>query len=47
MNALSELYATLKEEDLWAGLWGNKAKYQETNTAIAYEQQGHFEQAQG
>ena len=32
---------------MWAGLWQRKAKYQETNIAIAYEQQGYFEQAQG
>ncbi len=47
MDALSEMYSLLKEEDLWAGLWLKKAKYQETNAAIAYEQQGFFEQAQG
>ena len=47
MDALSEMYSLLKEEDMWAGLWQKKAKYQETNIAIAYEQQGYFEQAQG
>ncbi len=47
MDALSEMYSLLKEEDMWAGLWHKKAKYQETNIAIAYEQQGFFEQAQG
>ena len=47
MDALSEMYSLLKEEDLWSGLWQKKAKYQETNIAIAYEQQGYFEQAQG
>ena len=40
MDALSEMYSLLKEEDMWAGLWQKKAKYQETNIAIAYEQQG-------
>ena len=40
MDALSEMYTLLKEEDMWAGLWQKKAKYQETNIAIAYEQQG-------
>ena len=47
MDALSEMYSLLKEEDLWSGLWQKKAKYPETNIAIAYEQQGYFEQAQG
>ncbi|QQP58074.1 Transformation/transcription domainassociated proteinlike [Caligus rogercresseyi] len=46
-DALSEMYSLLKEEDMWAGLWQKKAKYNETNIAIAYEQQGYFEQAQG
>ena len=43
-DALSEMYSLLKEEDMWAGLWQTKAEYQETNIAIAYEQQGYFEQ---
>ena len=47
MDSLSEMYSLLKEEDMWSGLWQRKAKYQETNIAIAYEQQGYFEQAQG
>ncbi len=47
MDGLSELYFLLLEEDMWAGLWTRKAKYAETNIAIAYEQQGYFEQAQG
>lgn len=47
LDALSDIYSLLKEEDLWAGLWQKRAKYPETNIAIAYEQQGYFEQAQG
>ena len=47
MDGLSELYYLLQEEDMWAGLWIKKSKYSETNIAIAYEQQGFFEQAQG
>lgn len=47
LDSLSEMYSLLKEEDMWAGLWQKKAKYQETNIAISYEQQGYFEQAQG
>lgn len=47
IDALSDIYETLQEEDLWAGLWQKRAKYHETLIAIAYEQHGFFEQAQG
>jgi transformation/transcription domain-associated protein len=47
MDSLAELYASLKEEDLWAGLWQRKAKYAETNIGIAFQQQGFYEKAQG
>lgn len=46
MDALGELYALLREEDLWAGLWQKHAHYKETNIAITYEQHGFYEQAQ-
>lgn len=46
MDSLGELYWLLCEEDMWAGLWQKHAHYRETNIAIAYEQQGFFEQAQ-
>ncbi|KAJ8314001.1 hypothetical protein KUTeg_008562 [Tegillarca granosa] len=46
LDSLCELYSLLKEEDMWAGLWQKRSKYPETNTAIAYEQHGFFEQAQ-
>lgn len=46
MDALCDLYSLLKEEDMWAGLWQKRAKYTETNIAIAYEQHGFFENAQ-
>lgn len=46
-DSLSEMYAKLCEQDMWAGLWQKHARYRETNIAIAYEQQGFFEQAQG
>ncbi|KOB75140.1 Transformation/transcription domain-associated protein [Operophtera brumata] len=36
----------LQEEDMWSGLWQKHARYRETNLAIAYEQQGFYEQAQ-
>ena len=31
---------------MWAGLWQKRAKFTDTNTAIAYQQHGFFEQAQ-
>lgn len=40
------MYELLQEEDMWSGLWQKHARYRETNVAIAYEQQGFFEQAQ-
>lgn len=46
MDALSDLYASLKEEDLWAGLWQRRAKYTETNIGIAFANQGYYEKAQ-
>ncbi|XP_019648042.1 PREDICTED: transformation/transcription domain-associated protein-like [Branchiostoma belcheri] len=46
LDMLSELYSLLREEDMWAGLWQKRCKFPETATAIAYEQQGFFEQAQ-
>ena len=39
--------STLREEDLWAGLWPRRAHLPETVIGVAYEQQGFFEQAQG
>ncbi|RWS25705.1 transformation/transcription domain-associated protein-like protein, partial [Leptotrombidium deliense] len=46
IDSLSEIYETLKEEDMCTGLWQKRAKYQETLTGLSYEQQGFFEQAQ-
>ena len=46
LDALCDLYSLLKEEDMWAGLWQKRAKFTDTNTAIAYQQHGFFEQAQ-
>jgi len=47
-NMLSEMYSMLREEDMWSGLWQKRpAHYRETLHAIALEQQGFFEQAQG
>uniref|UniRef100_A0A146L0J1 Transformation/transcription domain-associated protein n=6 Tax=Lygus hesperus TaxID=30085 RepID=A0A146L0J1_LYGHE len=44
---LAEMYSQLKEEDMWCALWQKNARYKETSIALAYEQQGYFEQAQG
>ena len=41
------VFSTLKEEDLWSGLWQRRAHLPETIIGVAYEQQGFFEQAQG
>ncbi|XP_014681160.1 PREDICTED: transformation/transcription domain-associated protein-like [Priapulus caudatus] len=46
LDTLADMYEGLREEDMWAGLWQKRAKYTETNVAIAYEQHGFFEQAQ-
>ncbi|XP_071811547.1 transformation/transcription domain-associated protein-like isoform X3 [Apostichopus japonicus] len=46
LDSLAELYERLEEEDMWAGLWQKRCKYPETSTAISYEQQGFFEEAQ-
>lgn len=40
------MYSLLNEEDMWAGLWQQRCRYSETATAIAYETQGFYEQAQ-
>ena len=46
LDALAEMYSLLNEEDMWAGLWTQRCRYSETATAIAYETQGFYEQAQ-
>ncbi|XP_064648217.1 transformation/transcription domain-associated protein-like isoform X2 [Lineus longissimus] len=46
LDAISELYSLLREEDMLCGLWQKRARYSETNTALAYEQHGFFEEAQ-
>ncbi|KAI0650812.1 atypical/PIKK/TRRAP protein kinase [Trametes meyenii] len=44
-DSLAELYAELAEEDVFYGLWRRRALYGETNTAVAFEQAGMWEQA--
>ena len=46
LDSLCELYSLLREEDLLVGIWQKRAKFPETNTALAYEQHGFYEQAQ-
>ncbi|KAL5497639.1 hypothetical protein EMCRGX_G014148 [Ephydatia muelleri] len=46
LDSLSELYASMNEEDLWTGLWLQRCKFPETAIAVAYESQGIFEQSQ-
>ena len=46
LDSLSDLYVSLSEEDLWAGLWMERCRFPETTVAIAYETQGLFELAQ-
>ncbi len=46
MDSLSELYSSLSEEDMWSGLWTERARFPDTTQAIMYESQGLFEQAQ-
>lgn len=47
MDTLSDMYLLLGEEDMWSGIWQKHAYYKETLHAIALQQQGFFEQAQG
>ena len=45
-DSLVDMYSMLCEDDMWAGMWNRKSRFPETCTALAYEQQGLFEQAQ-
>lgn len=45
-DALLKLYATLKEDDMFYGLWRRRAKYSETISALSYEQIGMWDKAQ-
>lgn len=46
LDALTEMYATLGEEDMFYGLWRRRAQYIETNAAISFEQHGMWDKAQ-
>lgn len=45
-DALAKLYSTLKEDDMFYGLWRRRAKYSETISALSYEQIGLWDKAQ-
>lgn len=45
-DALAKLYAALKEDDTFYGLWRRRAKYSETLAALSYEQIGLWDKAQ-
>lgn len=45
-DALLELYHNLQEDDMFYGLWRRRAKYNETNIALSYEQIGLWDKAE-
>lgn len=45
-DAQAKLFATLKEDDMFYGLWRTRAKYSETISALSYEQIGLWDKAQ-
>ncbi|CAO3646013.1 unnamed protein product [Mucor fragilis] len=46
LDALSELYADLCEDDMFDGLWRRRSAYAETNVAVSCEQVGDWSRAQ-
>lgn len=46
LDALVELYADIKETDLFYGTWRRRCQYVETNAALSYEQMGMWDKAQ-
>jgi transformation/transcription domain-associated protein len=44
-DSLADVYAELAEDDMFYGLWRRRCLHQETNMAIAFEQNGMWEQA--
>ncbi|PKI83589.1 transcription-associated protein 1 [Malassezia vespertilionis] len=45
-DALTEVYAELSEADYFYGLWRRRCVFNETNAALAYEQNGMYTEAQ-
>ncbi|KAL8351867.1 hypothetical protein RB601_002265 [Gaeumannomyces tritici] len=46
LDALTELYALLQEDDLFYGTWRRRCQFLETNSALSYEQNGMWDKAQ-
>ncbi|KAI1500909.1 FAT domain-containing protein [Biscogniauxia marginata] len=46
LDALLELYSSLKEDDLFYGTWRRRCQFVETNAALSYEQNGMWDKAQ-
>ncbi|KAH9909805.1 FAT domain-containing protein [Xylariomycetidae sp. FL2044] len=46
LDALVDLYSSLKEDDLFYGTWRRRCQFVETNTALSYEQNGMWDKAQ-
>jgi transformation/transcription domain-associated protein len=46
LDTLSDLYASLNEDDMFYGLWRRRSTYTETNVAVSCEQIGLWSQAQ-
>ncbi|KAI6272293.1 hypothetical protein MCOR27_008404 [Pyricularia oryzae] len=46
LDALTELYALLQEDDLFYGIWRRRCQFLETNSALSYEQNGMWDKAQ-
>ena len=45
IDALTNLYSSLKEEDMFCAVWMRRCKKKSTATALSYEQHGLFDQA--
>nr|OQO29722.1 hypothetical protein B0A51_03481 [Rachicladosporium sp. CCFEE 5018] len=46
LDALTEVYASLEENDLFYGTWRRRSQFVETNAALSYEQNGIWDKAQ-
>ncbi|KAI9769878.1 MAG: hypothetical protein M1839_003575 [Geoglossum umbratile] len=46
MDALTEIYAGLQEDDLFYGLWRRRCAFIESNAALSFEQHGMWDNAQ-
>ncbi|KAH6600577.1 hypothetical protein BASA50_002141 [Batrachochytrium salamandrivorans] len=46
MDSLADIYASLREDDYFSGLWRRKALFSETNAAVSFEQCGIWTSAQ-